>query len=201
MTATRTAEGRPLLRCDGAAIFDGDAAVGAVTDANLLTDGPDDVLAPATAGCPLLLAWSGSHTESLDEETPRNWMGGAVESLAGAIDRLLPMLEARSIRLLVRTHHRHILNDHRSVLAFMGVGPRALEARVGLALDIESLLAPSMTAASEEHILRFLESLGPLASVVVARSHKDSHFLSRWSSALQEHVAPTVPLLLVADAR
>jgi sugar phosphate isomerase/epimerase len=112
-----------------------------------------------------LILWSGTLGESLTEAHPHTWMGPGRERLAARVDELLPRVQERGVRLLLRAHARQVLSDPPSVRAFLR--DRA-ESPVGLLLEPAALFEASMLGPeAEDHVHRILSGLGDLANMLL----------------------------------
>jgi hypothetical protein len=138
-----------------------------VSDLNLLADGGVERLLAEAAGPPRLLAWSGSLGESLFTPSPRTWMSSGRTALSAAIERALPELNRRGVRLLLRTHRHHVLSDHHTALAFLDSQSAKTTRTFGLALDYASMFAATMLPAIEDHLTRIFQAIGPRADLVI----------------------------------
>ncbi len=122
----------------------------------------------ARAGAGTVVAcWSGSPDASAEDpfpDDPSRWTPAAWSALDATIDRLLPILADRDATLVLRTHHRHVVGDVPSVLKFArSLGERGI-GRVGVLLDVESMLAESMLARNpEDHRRRIREAVFAVA--------------------------------------
>jgi hypothetical protein len=118
----------------------------------------------ATGGA--VACWSGSpHFTDEDPfaDDPSAWTPGAWSWLDGAIGRLAPLLTERGVTLLIRPHHRHVVGDVPSVGRLMRTLRENGIERVGLVLDVESMLAPSMREKNpDDHRRRIREALASI---------------------------------------
>lgn len=110
--------------------------------------------------------WSGSPSvtrEDLFPDDPSAWTPGAWSALDGAIERLAPLLTERGVTLLIRPHHRHVVGDVPSVGRLVRTLREKGIERVGVVLDVESMLAPSMRERNpDDHRRRIREALGSI---------------------------------------
>ena len=83
----------------------------------------------------------------------------------GAWEELVAQVEALDVTggLLLRGHHGHVLSDAPACLRWL----EADSDRAGVALSPASMLAPSMLADVEDHLVRMFEYLGSRAGAVV----------------------------------
>lgn len=120
--------------------------------------------APAGGG---VACWSGSPEATRDDlfpEDPGAWTPGAWSALNDAIGHLAGLLNERDVSLLVRPHHRHVIGDVPSVGRFVRTLREKGVERVGVLLDVDSMLAPSMRERSpDDHRRRIREALGSIA--------------------------------------
>jgi hypothetical protein len=141
---------------------------------------PSDVLACARLDNPLhgawlvdldlpgsmVLAWSGSMSESLTERDPRNWGRIGRTALECFCDDLAPQLQRHDRRLCFHPHSRHVLSDAPSCRSFVlqrcgGDQPFAI------ALAPASMLEPPMLERVDEHLERQFEALGATCGMVL----------------------------------
>jgi hypothetical protein len=111
-----------------------------------------------------LLVNSGSLADELGELDPRNWMAGGMTALAEHLQSLQSALEMTSTTLFLEPHSRHILHDAQCTAMYLR--QHAINS-VKLALNPPALFEPSMLVYREDHLQRILESLGPLAGMLV----------------------------------
>ncbi len=115
----------------------------------------------------VLACWSGSPGASADDlfpDDPSSWTPAAWAALDAALDRLVPLLSERDATLLLRPHHRHVVGDVPSVLKLArALGERGTD-RIGVLLDVESMLAASMlTRNPDDHRRRIREAVSGAA--------------------------------------
>lgn len=115
--------------------------------------------------------WSGSPDATGADpfpDDPRAWTPGAWAALDDAIGRLAPLLPERNLTLLVRPHHRHVVGDVPSVGRFVRTLREKGVERVGVVLDVESMLAPSMRETNpDDHRRRIREALGSITRIEI----------------------------------
>jgi sugar phosphate isomerase/epimerase len=115
----------------------------------------------------VLACWSGSPGASGDDlfpDDPSSWTPAAWAALDAALARLLPLLDARDLTLLVRPHHRHVVGDVPSVGRLLRTFREQGIDRIGIILDVESMLADSMRERSpDDHRRRIREALSGAA--------------------------------------
>lgn len=112
--------------------------------------------------------WRGGGPLDENDESPPMLGGASWEALDVFCRGVAPELRERGSRLLVRTHHRHVLSDVPSCLRFLREREAARESDVfGLMLDGASMLAPSMRRDARDHLRRIEEILAPLAAAMV----------------------------------
>src|SRR5690606_8893704 len=158
-------------------IIDADGAIaGRWIDACLVDRGGagvaqvEQAAAKSSAG-DTLACWAGS--PSADEadpfpDDPAAWTPSAWAALESALDRLGPALDARGVTLLLRPHHRHVVGDVPSVMKIRRTAHERGVARVGVLLDVEAMLSPSMRERHEaDHRRRLREALAPVAALEV----------------------------------
>lgn len=92
----------------------------------------------------------------------RVWGPRVVGEFDRAVDALARGVEGAGARVLLRPSSRGVLSDIPSVLRF---ARRAEGTRLGVLLEPSALLAESMMAHAEDHVVRMGEMLGPLGCV------------------------------------
>lgn len=166
---------------DGDKIIGGDGGVvGRWLDALLVGEGGDGAPAVAraidrAASGDLLVCWSGSPSATAEDpfpDDPAAWTPGAWAALDAALADLEERLGRAGATLLIRPHHRHTVGDVPSVGRLLrtlaergGAGEAGGGGRVGVLLDVESMLAPSMRARGpDDHRRRIREALAPVVA-------------------------------------
>lgn len=118
-----------------------------------------------------LACWAGSPTADEGDpfpDDPAAWTPSAWAALESALDRLGPALDARGVTLLLRPHHRHVVGDVPSVMKIRRTAHERGWTRVGVLLDVEAMLSPSMRERHEaDHRRRLREALAPVAALEV----------------------------------
>ena len=136
-------------------------AWGAFIEANPLSgDWIIDTEAPSRR----TVSWSGTLADELFADEPRTWMKTGQARFQAFLDEITPALHHHQRTLCLRPHHRHVVGDvHASV--------KLLRERAGgpfeILLSPGDLLAPSMLAQLEDHLIRMFTHLGPVASAVL----------------------------------
>jgi hypothetical protein len=115
----------------------------------------------------VLACWAGSPSASADDrfpDDPSYWTPDAWSRFDASLAKVLPLLEARDLTLLVRPHHRHVVGDVPSVGRLMRAFREQGIDRVGILLDVESMLADSMRERNpEDHRRRIREAVSGAA--------------------------------------
>jgi sugar phosphate isomerase/epimerase len=115
----------------------------------------------------VLACWAGSPSASADDRFPDDpscWSPDAWARLDASLAKVLRLLEAREMTLLVRPHHRHVVGDVPSVGRLMRAFREQGIDRVGILLDVESMLADSMRERNpEDHRRRIREAVSGAA--------------------------------------
>ena len=125
---------------------------------------PSPVDQPAMPEGALVWSWTGGMGEDLFEEEPRTWMGQGAAALDASLDRLRPLLEARGVRLLLRTHAAHALGDIPSGLRLL----REREGQpFGLLLDPVAMLTFTMRDDAPDHFARIAQALAGQSEGIV----------------------------------
>jgi hypothetical protein len=113
-----------------------------------------------------IACWSGSPDATGDDpfpDDPSAWTPGAWSALDDAIGRLGPLLTERNLTLLIRPHHRHVVGDVPSVGRLVRTLREKTIEHVGVVLDVESMLAPSMREKNpDDHRRRIREALASI---------------------------------------
>lgn len=120
-----------------------------------------------------VVAWSGGMAEGLFDAEPRTWSGPGWVRLRETCDRLRPALRERGLRLLLRTHARHVLADVTAAATFLSEQPErdGEESALGVLVDIGAMFERSMLATAEEHLRRMLSgalALGAAEGIVLS---------------------------------
>ncbi len=140
----------------------------AAVDANPCSDG---FLLDLDAPSDRFLCYSGSMSDDLFADEPRNWMPQGQARLQEFLDETAPALKARKRILCLRPHWRHALGDLPSCVRFVRERITAdPTSPFELCFSPTELLAPSMlqpTEALEEHLRRSFGHLGSVASCVL----------------------------------
>jgi len=97
-----------------------------------------------------VVVWSGTNAEELFAPDPTSWMPAGRERFERFVDAALDSM-SDGVRLLVRTHARHVLSDIPTVRTF-ATGRE--DAPVGVLLDPASMLEPSMIDHADDHLER-----------------------------------------------
>ena len=181
-------------------------------DGNPLSDGwLVDVDAPSTR----IVSWSGTLATDLFEDEPRTWMRAGQERFKSFLDDVAPALRTHGRTLGFRPHHRHVLGDvHASVRLLRERAADPFE----VLLSPADLLAPSMLATVEDHLVRMFAHLGPVAAAVLLGDARggpetaESGLLEPCplgegvlpttlvGQLLREHVPPQTPVILLPGA-
>lgn len=107
---------------------------------------------------------SGSVAERLGDLSPRNWTAAGLEQLTARLAELDPALSQSETILYIEPHSRHILHDAPATARFFReLNPQQLR----LALNPTALFEPSMLEHREDHLLRIVEALAPITSMLV----------------------------------
>lgn len=136
-----------------------------ILDGNLLA--PDPPAIPANIPAPRLIAWSGTLAEgAMFDRDVRTWMPAGLEAFRSMCDAVRPFLDAAGVRLLFRSHARHVLCDPHRCATLLREW-RDIGAPFALALDAAAMLEQSMLTDAEDHLERAFGALAPLADAVI----------------------------------
>ena len=108
----------------------------------------------------IVLTWSGTLGDDLFATHPHNWLGPGRAALDARCAEVAPRLSGRELVLL--PHARHVLSDAPGTRTFAQENPYG----VGVALAPAHLFEPSMIADAEDHLVRIVETLGPICRLV-----------------------------------
>lgn len=194
-----------MLGAMRAVIPSDDPRLSAYLDDNPLRDGwslPD-------GGTDVVL-WSGTLGDGLFDAHPHTWLGPGRASLDARCAEIDPVLRASERRIVFLPHARHVLSDPPSCREFVAAhadGP------FGIALAPARLFEPSMIDDAEDHLVRMVEAIGPLCSMLwledVDRTPDGCAIVPLGAGGLplellvtliQRHVPPNVAAVLPAAA-
>ena len=117
-----------------------------------------------------IIAWSGTMSDPRDDPfapDPAAWLPASMPALLARLESLEPLLVAQRVRLLIRSHARHILSDAPRCGVLLRAPWRSTHPHIGLALDPAAMVEPSMVPTALDHIRRSLEALAHRASIVI----------------------------------
>ncbi len=133
-----------------------DRAVFVVSGNLLADDGETWAPPPDVPDGSEVVAWSGGLGDALMDPHPMTWLGGpggGWRVLDAACARLAPLLARRSLRLILRTHARHVLGDMQAAMKFCGGHDPV---RFGVLPDVPAMFTRGMLARWEDHLDRMV---------------------------------------------
>lgn len=135
--------------------------------------------------------WLGERSGEAWEPEIRHMLPGAAGERAAVVERLLGVEE----RPMVRPHARHLVSDVPGTLSLLRAEPR-----LRLVLEPAVLLEPSMLGAVEDHVMRMVDALLPMAAgLVLSNVRVAESEWGPWCEPWREGVLAEAVLALVRE--